>query len=144
MGEIERYSHTLRYCSFVLTRSATLFVLFIRSVDKRAVKEHKKKERKKESITRQVQIFRTRRNKRKYITTIQGLETFDIGLKDASKFLGKKFACGSALSGTPEGGKEIVLQGDLAYDVIDLLEEKYDVPSEAIKVVEKSKSKKKR
>lgn len=39
---------------------------------------------------------------------IQGLATFDIDLKEASKLFGHKFACGSSVTGKDE----IVIQGE--------------------------------
>lgn len=42
---------------------------------------------------------------------IQGLATFDIDLKEASKLFGHKFACGSSVTGEDE----IVIQGN--YDI---------------------------
>jgi hypothetical protein len=49
----------------------------------------------------EVTIERNVRNKRKCITTVRGLENFNIKLADASKLFGKKFACGYAPSTPP-------------------------------------------
>lgn len=103
------------------------------------MKAHKKAEKKKESVTQRVIITRTKRNKRKFITSVSGLETLDIKLKDASKYFGKKFACGSAVASKADGSKEIILQGDLSYDVAEAMNEKFDVPAEVMFTVEKGK-----
>lgn len=110
-------------------------------VSKRAMQAARKKERKKESVKRAVLITRAQRNKRKYITVVSGLETLEITLKEAAKYLGKKFACGSAVSKTPEGGKEIVIQGDVSYDVAEALNKKYKVPAQVMFLFEKGKGK---
>lgn len=112
-------------------------------VSKRALKASKKKENSLSKVKRGVTIERSQRSKRKFNTIVQGLETFQIDLKKASKLFGKKFACGSAVSKTASGGKEIIIQGDVAYELIDFLEEEYEIDPSAVKILEK-KSKKKR
>jgi 3-deoxy-D-manno-octulosonate 8-phosphate phosphatase KdsC-like HAD superfamily phosphatase len=42
-------------------------------------------------------------------------------LKNAAKLLGKQFACGSSVSETAAGAKEIVIQGDVMVDIPDVL-----------------------
>lgn len=44
-----------------------------------------------------------------------------IDLKLAAKFFGQKFACGSSLT----GDDEIVIQGDVKDDLLDLIPEKW-------------------
>merc|ERR1711862_148112 len=51
----------------------------------------------------------------------QGLKTFGIDLKVASKFFGQKFACGASIT----GDDEIVIQGDFKDDLFDLIPEKW-------------------
>ena len=68
------------------------------------------------------------RNKRKSVTIVTGLDTYpELKLKDVAKALGKVFACGSSLSDTASGGKEIVIQGDVIDALADILVEKYNV-----------------
>ena len=71
------------------------------------------------------------------ISVLQGLKTFGIDLKVASKFFGQKFAasnqfpafkffgqkfaCGASIT----GDDEIVIQGDFKDDLFDLIPEKW-------------------
>ena len=55
------------------------------------------------------------------MTVVQGLKTFGIDLKVASKFFGQKFACGASIT----GDDEIVIQGDFKDDLFDLIPEKW-------------------
>ena len=80
-----------------------------------------------------------RRNKRKFVTIVQGLETFGHKLKTAGKQLGKRFACGAAVSRNDAGKDEIVIQGDCLSDLPKLLSEKYEVPIENMYVLAKGK-----
>ena len=66
------------------------------------------------------------RNKRKYVTSISGLEAFGLDLKKVSKDFGKKFATGSSVTKTPSGGEEIVVQGDVSDEIFDYLVENYE------------------
>ena len=113
-------------------------------VSKRALKAAKKKEKSGSGVKRGVLIERSQRSKRKFNTIVRGLETFEIDLKKASKQFGKKFACGSAVSKTASGGKEIIIQGDVAYELVDYLEDEYDIPPGAVKTTEKGKGGKKK
>jgi len=66
-------------------------------------------------------ISRAPRGKNKFVTVITGLTTCEIDLKAASKLFAQKFACGSSVT----GGDEIVIQGDVKDDLIDLIPEKW-------------------
>ncbi|XP_014670089.1 PREDICTED: density-regulated protein homolog [Priapulus caudatus] len=61
------------------------------------------------------------RGKKKSVTVITGLRTFDIDLKVAAKFFGQRFACGSSVT----GDDEIVIQGDVKDDLWDVITEKW-------------------
>ena len=52
---------------------------------------------------------------------VSGLGTFEIDLKDASKFFASKFACGSSVT----GADEIVIQGDVKDDLFDVITTKW-------------------
>jgi density-regulated protein len=54
--------------------------------------------------------------------TVPGLK-----LKDVAKLFGKKFASGAAVSDTATGGKEIVIQGDVNFDLVPLIIKEYKV-----------------
>ena len=49
----------------------------------------------------------------------------DIDMKDASKFFANKFSCGSSI----QGEDEIVIQGDVKYDLFDIIPEKWKMVS---------------
>uniref|UniRef100_A0A0A9XWS4 Density-regulated protein n=1 Tax=Lygus hesperus TaxID=30085 RepID=A0A0A9XWS4_LYGHE len=84
------------------------------------------KSRKKEEGPKVVYISRAPRGKKKSVTVVQGLSTFDIDLKVASKFFGTKFACGSSVTGEDE----IVIQGDVKDDLFDVIPDKWPVIDE--------------
>lgn len=87
-------------------------------------------------------IKRVERNKRKYVTTITGLEAHNLSNKDVAKALGKKMATGSSVTKTASGGEEITVQGDLSDDIFDwILENHSQVPEDNIELVEDKKKK---
>ncbi|XP_012216079.1 density-regulated protein homolog [Linepithema humile] len=79
------------------------------------------KTKKKEDIPRLVTVSRAPRGKKKSVTVVTGLSTFDIDLKVAAKFFGSKFACGSSVT----GDDEIVIQGDVKDDLFEVIPEKW-------------------
>eukprot|EP00914_Ancora_sagittata_P018595 GHVO01036870.1.p1 GENE.GHVO01036870.1~~GHVO01036870.1.p1 ORF type:complete len:202 (+),score=41.44 GHVO01036870.1:14-619(+) len=83
----------------------------------RGVIKTKKKQEKPQRIT----LARASRGKKKFVTVITGLSTYDIDLKTASKYFAGVFACGSSVT----GDDEIVIQGDCKDDLFDLLTEKW-------------------
>lgn len=95
--------------------------------------------------TPQVTIKRIERNKRKHITAIHGLEAFGIDLKKAAKQLASKFATGASVTKNAQGLDEVVVQGDVADEVVDLIEEGVGVlkgiPADNVEVVEEKKKK---
>uniref|UniRef100_A0A2M4AS57 Density-regulated protein n=1 Tax=Anopheles triannulatus TaxID=58253 RepID=A0A2M4AS57_9DIPT len=70
---------------------------------------------------RSVSLSRSARGKKKSVTVVVGLGTFDIDLKLAAKFFGTKFACGSSVT----GDDEIVIQGDVKDELFDIIPEKW-------------------
>ena len=88
-------------------------------------------------------IKRIERNKRKYVTAVQGLEAFGLDIKKVAKDFGKKFATGSSVTKIPGGGEEITVQGDVSEDIQEYIEEHYkDVPEDNIELIEDKKKKK--
>lgn len=69
-----------------------------------------------------VKIARIPRGKKKFMTRVQGLGSFDINLKKASKVFSQKFSCGSSIS----ADDEILIQGDVTYDLIDLITDTWE------------------
>lgn len=87
-------------------------------------------------------IKRVERNKRKYVTTVSGLEPFGLELKKVSKDFGKKFATGSSVTKLANGTEEIVVQGDVSDEIEEFLLEKYkEIPEDNIELVEDKKKK---
>lgn len=78
-----------------------------------------------------VKVGRVSRGKKKSVTHITGLLTYEIDLKKTAKLFGGKFACGTSSN---EKGDEIVIQGDFIDQVIEILQEKFpQIPSKKIK-----------
>ncbi|KAK7895497.1 hypothetical protein WMY93_020822 [Mugilogobius chulae] len=59
--------------------------------------------------------------KKKYVTRVCGLGTFDIDLKEAQRFFAQKFSCGASVTAEDE----IIIQGDFTDDIIDVIQEKW-------------------
>ncbi|KZP00231.1 density-regulated protein DRP1 [Calocera viscosa TUFC12733] len=98
------------------------------------------KKRKESKIT----IKRVERNKRKHVTSVQGLEAFGVDLKKASKLFAQKFATGSSVSKNLQGLEEIVVQGDVTEEIIDMIVDQVGVlkgvpEKNIIKIEEKKK-----
>ncbi|XP_059480346.1 density-regulated protein homolog [Neocloeon triangulifer] len=79
------------------------------------------KSKKKEEVPKKVCLSRAPRGKKKSVTVVSGLSTFDIDLKVASKFFAQKFSCGSSVTGVDE----IVIQGDVKDELFDIIPEKW-------------------
>lgn len=62
-------------------------------------------------------IKRIERNKKKWVTTVNGLHHFGVDLKKAAKLLANKFGAGATVSKTPQGDEEILVQGDVSTEV---------------------------
>mmetsp|Transcript_17577 Transcript_17577/g.33141 ORF Transcript_17577/g.33141 Transcript_17577/m.33141 type:complete len:203 (+) Transcript_17577:42-650(+) len=81
----------------------------------------------------QVVIAKVQRQKRKFITAVAGLDTVPgLKLKDAAKAFGKKFSSGASINENATGSKEVVIQGDVGYDLPELLINKFSVPPNCI------------
>ncbi|KAF8560550.1 hypothetical protein P879_09452 [Paragonimus westermani] len=74
------------------------------------------------TVKQKINVFKTSRGKKKFTTSVIGLSTFGVDLKAASKVFGQKFATGSSVTGN---GDEIVIQGDVKDEIIDILTEKW-------------------
>lgn len=62
------------------------------------------------------------------MTSIVGLDTVpDLKIKDVSKACGKKFASGAAIGETATGAKEIVIQGDVYFEVPQFLMSEFKI-----------------
>lgn len=89
-----------------------------------------------------VYLSKSSRKGRKRLTFVTGLEDFDgVNIKDATKSLGRRFACSSSLSKTDVGKQQIQLQGDCLLELMDVLPEMFGVPENQIVVLEETKKK---
>uniref|UniRef100_A0A2K5BY21 Density-regulated protein n=1 Tax=Aotus nancymaae TaxID=37293 RepID=A0A2K5BY21_AOTNA len=81
----------------------------------------------KESCTRKGYIAKIPRAENKYVTSMCGLATFEIDLKEAQRFSAQKF-CGASV--TEE--EEIIIQGDFTDDIIDIIQENWQEVDDSI------------
>ena len=73
-----------------------------------------------------------------------GLEYFpDLKMKEASKALGKRFACACAVKDTPSGEQEVVIQGDVMYEIEEVLAKLFKIPPSKVSLNESAGKKKK-
>lgn len=76
---------------------------------------------KKKTVPQKVTIAKIPRAKKKYVTRVCGLATFDIDLKEAQRFFAQKFSCGASVTAEDE----IIIQGDFTDDIIEVIQEKW-------------------
>lgn len=76
---------------------------------------------KKKTVPQKVTIAKIPRAKKKYVTRVCGLNTFDIDLKEAQRFFAQKFSCGASVT----ADDEIIIQGDFTDDIIDVIQDKW-------------------
>lgn len=93
----------------------------------------------------QVIIKRIERTKRKHVTSIYGLDAFGIDLKKAAKQFASKFATGASVTKNPQGQDEIVVQGDVSDEILEMIEQGVGVlkgiPEDNVEIVEDKKKK---
>ncbi|KAK8824058.1 Translation initiation factor SUI1 family protein [Blastocystis sp. ATCC 50177/Nand II] len=82
------------------------------------------------------------RQKHKHMTSVAGLELFDVDIKAATKAFGKKFSSGASAEKNAENLMEITVQGEIMQDLGHLCNELYDIPLECMYIVEGNKKKK--
>ncbi|KAJ4476236.1 translation initiation factor SUI1 [Lentinula aciculospora] len=99
----------------------------------------------KKKMASPVTIKRIERNKRKHVTSIHGLEAFGIDLKKAAKQFASKFATGASVTKNPQGQEEIVVQGDVSDEVLEMIEGEVGIlkgiPADNVEIVEEKKKK---
>ncbi|KAG5643487.1 Translation machinery-associated protein 22 [Asterophora parasitica] len=99
----------------------------------------------KKKLASQVIIKRIERNKRKHVTSVAGLEAFGIDLKKAAKQFASKFATGSSVTKNLQGLDEIVVQGDVSDEILEMIEAGAGVlkgiPADNVEIVEEKKKK---
>ncbi|KAG6890710.1 hypothetical protein C0995_005083 [Termitomyces sp. Mi166 len=99
----------------------------------------------KKKLASQVVIKRIERNKRKHVTSVSGLEAFGVDLKKAAKQFSSKFATGSSVTRNLQGQDEIVVQGDVSDEIVEMIHDGVGVlkgiPVDNVEVVEEKKKK---
>jgi len=86
-----------------------------------------------DKIETRIVIQKVSRNKRKAVTIIMGMDTIpDLKLKEASKAFSKKFAGSSSVKDTPQGKKEIIIQGDHMEEVAAMIVKKFKVAADSV------------
>merc|ERR1712154_446368 len=88
---------------------------------KRGGKGMMKAKKKEAQVEKRILLSIAPRGKKKAVTVVQGMRTFGIDLKVASKFFSSKFACSSSVT----GDDEIVIQGDVKDELFDVLPAKF-------------------
>jgi density-regulated protein DRP1 len=97
--------------------------------------------RKSSAVETKIVILREQRQKRKYNTIVRGLETIpDVKIKDIAKLFGRKFSSGASVQETPPHGKEVSIQGDVFFDIPNVLISEYKIPPQSIFFLEDDKS----
>ncbi|KAK4049426.1 Translation machinery-associated protein 22 [Microbotryomycetes sp. JL201] len=96
------------------------------NLEKELAKKEKKESAKAEKEAKRVAaakviIKRSERNKRKFVTSVYGLDKFGIDMKKAAKLFANKFATGASVNKNPQGEEEIVIQGDVADEVEEMI-----------------------
>ncbi|KAG0238335.1 Translation machinery-associated protein 22 [Actinomortierella wolfii] len=111
--------------------------------DKKKAKEAAKIERQlQKKMQSRVAIKRIERTKKKCVTSVFGLENFDVDLKKAAKLFANKFACGASVTKNNQGNDEIVVQGDVSDEIFDMILEQWPiVPEDNIDLIEDKKKK---
>lgn len=85
-----------------------------------------------------IQITVKSRTKRKNTTTVSNLEAWEIDTKEFSKAIAKKMAIGCSTKKS-QTGIQIVIQGDAAQQIQEVLIGTYKVPKKQIATVRKQK-----
>jgi len=141
---------THRHPEALRTKIGTLSIAAQTALEKDSAKKEAKASSKaaaalQKKLSSPITIRRIERTKRKHVTAIHGLEAFGIDLKKAAKQMAGKFATGASVSKNAQGLEEIVVQGDVADEIVDMLEREEGVlkgvPKENVEVVEDKKKK---
>lgn len=73
------------------------------------------------------------------------MEAFGVDLKKVAKQLASKFATGASVTKNPQGQDEIVVQGDVSDEVLEMIEDGVgllkDIPADNVQLVEDKKKK---
>eukprot|EP00802_Teleaulax_amphioxeia_P020250 Tamp_20524.p1 GENE.Tamp_20524~~Tamp_20524.p1 ORF type:complete len:222 (+),score=72.12 Tamp_20524:74-667(+) len=83
--------------------------------------------KKKKEGVKEVLVSSKQRQKKKFVCTVRGLETFGVKLPDACKVFKKKFSTGASVTETPDQKEEIEIQGDVKDDVVPLIVKEWGI-----------------
>jgi density-regulated protein len=100
--------------------------------DKPESKGQKGKPKKK--AAKEIVISLATRQRKKAITSVEGLDLFGVKLADAAKVFGKTYACGSSVVNNPSQKDQIDIQGDVQEVIPELILKQYG----ASNMIEKS------
>jgi len=95
-----------------------------------------------EKAASKVIIKHVERGKRKYVTAIANLQTFDVDIKKAAKRMANKFATGASVTKTVEEKDEIIVQGDLVDEIEEFVVEQYGISEDQVAIREEKAGKK--
>ena len=88
-------------------------------------------------VETKIVISKVQRQKKKYITSVVGLDTVpDLKIKDAARVFGKKFSSGASVGDTATGAKEVVIQGDLLFELPNVLINEFKIPPTSIYILD--------
>eukprot|EP00467_Chlorarachnion_reptans_P020787 CAMPEP_0114524514 /NCGR_PEP_ID=MMETSP0109-20121206/21900_1 /TAXON_ID=29199 /ORGANISM="Chlorarachnion reptans, Strain CCCM449" /LENGTH=159 /DNA_ID=CAMNT_0001705971 /DNA_START=73 /DNA_END=552 /DNA_ORIENTATION=+ len=79
-----------------------------------------------------VKIFQIQRTKRKFVTSVIGLDAFGLDLKQSAKKMSKQFACSASVVKNNPPPNEIQIQGDVKFEVAEMILQKFKVPKKFI------------
>lgn len=91
----------------------------------KAVVDKPSKGKPKKKREKEIVISLATRQRKKAITSVEGLDLFGVKLSDAAKVFGKKFACGSSAVTNPSLREQIDIQGDVQESLPELILKNY-------------------
>jgi density-regulated protein len=93
--------------------------------DKIPKPEKGQKGKPKKKPPKEIVISLATRQRKKAITSVEGLDLFGVKLGDAAKVFGKKYACGSSVVTNPSQKEQIDIQGDVQDVLPELILKQY-------------------
>ena len=129
-------SRDLDDCKDILKKdNPSLYGVIYEGREEELVEESKGKKKKNKNLTTkkeitkdtEIKVTKFKRGGKKMVTQISGLDSFGINLKDFSKKLGKKFACGNAIVKDEVTDEQVVqLLGEIDEDdLMEIIEKDY-------------------
>eukprot|EP00472_Partenskyella_glossopodia_P012852 CAMPEP_0197517094 /NCGR_PEP_ID=MMETSP1318-20131121/2056_1 /TAXON_ID=552666 /ORGANISM="Partenskyella glossopodia, Strain RCC365" /LENGTH=185 /DNA_ID=CAMNT_0043066367 /DNA_START=82 /DNA_END=639 /DNA_ORIENTATION=- len=114
-----------------------------KSTEGKKKKSKNKNKNKKKLGEKVILISQIQRSKRKFVTSISGLDAFGLDLKTNAKKMAKLYACSASVVKCTPPPNEIQIQGDVKYEVAEFVLDKLKIPKDVIFFLEgKAKGKK--